>query len=135
MRSAERFNLAMGRWDVLPPMSGPRRGCAAVGMNGALYVVGGGDGAGQILNTVERYMPGWKQWETLQPMLEGRYGCAAANVGGALWVFGGSAGGRDLVAAADCVLGSAERYDEDAGSWETLPRLQAPRHSCAAASL
>ena len=62
-------------------MSVARNGCAAVSMEGVLYVVGGSSGAlaggATALASAECYDPATRQWRALPAMSVARHACAA----------------------------------------------------------
>ena len=62
---------------------------AAVAFNGDLLVLGGYDGAGHYLNTVEAYNPSTNTWAQRPPMPTARCCLGAAAVNGVLYAIGG----------------------------------------------
>ena len=60
----------------MPEMSVVRQGCAAVCIDGNVYVVGGSDGATRLAS-VECYDPVASEWRTLPSMGTARSFCAA----------------------------------------------------------
>eukprot|EP00957_Ditylum_brightwellii_P154538 11761592-Ditylum_brightwellii.AAC.1 len=83
--SIEVFNTATGKWTSLPSMSIERFGCAAVGMGGNLYVIGGSDDLNNVLSSTEVFNTSTREWTVLPPMSTKRYGCAAVGMGGNLY--------------------------------------------------
>merc|ERR1712217_63590 len=94
--SAERFDPAAGRWEVLRCMPTARGRCASAAIAGHIYAVGGADDTGVELSAFERYDPGSGLWEVLPPLPTARCGCAAAVAAGCLFVVGGRGGGEKL---------------------------------------
>eukprot|EP00957_Ditylum_brightwellii_P043044 3260710-Ditylum_brightwellii.AAC.1 len=66
-------------------MSTERDGCAAVGMGGNLYVIGGDNGLNDAYSSVEVFNTSTREWTVLPPMSTKRYGCAAVGMGGNLY--------------------------------------------------
>ncbi len=58
-------------------MSVARHGCAAVCIDGNVYVVGGGSDAATKLSSMECYDPSASDWRTLPSMSNPRWYCAA----------------------------------------------------------
>jgi hypothetical protein len=125
LKSAEWYDGSTGQWRALPDMSVGRSGCAAVFVEGNVYVVGGHDG-GSALRSAEVYDGSVGQWRALPEMCLGRWGCAAACVEGNLYVVGGING---------CWLKSAEMYNVSTRQWLALPDMRVPRYRCAAVCL
>ncbi len=65
LKSAEMYNTSAGQWRALPEMSVARQGCAAVCMDGNVYVVGGSSPAATHLASIECYDPIASEWRTL----------------------------------------------------------------------
>ena len=76
MKSAEMYDTSAGLWRALPDMSVAREGCAAVCIDGNVYVMGGYDGATQLAS-MECYDPIASEWRTLPSMSSARWYCAA----------------------------------------------------------
>ena len=77
LKSAEMYDGATREWRALPEMSVAREGCAAVCMEGNVYVVGGRAGS-SVLKSAECYDPVANEWRTLPSMSTSRWFCAAA---------------------------------------------------------
>ena len=77
LKSAEMYDTSAGQWRALPDMSVARDGCAAVCIEGNVYVVGGSDGETKHAS-VECYDPVANEWRTLPSMSAARCYCAAA---------------------------------------------------------
>ena len=76
-KSAEMYDTSAGQWRALPDMSVARIGCAAVCIDGNVYVVGGGSGLDTQLASMECYDPIASEWRTLPSMSDTRWYCAA----------------------------------------------------------
>ena len=77
LKTAEWYDRSAGQWRALPDMSVARYGCAAVCVEGSVYVVGG-YGGGTKHASVECYDPIANEWRTLPSMSAARCFCAAA---------------------------------------------------------
>ena len=109
----------------MPGMSVARLGCAAVCIEGTVYVMGGYDGRSPCLKSAEMYDTSGGQWRALPDIIVARYGCAAVCIEGNVYVVGGSDGGTKQ--------SGVECYDPIANEWRTLPSMSAARWCCAAA--
>ena len=76
LKSAEMYDPPTRQWRALPGMSVARRGCAAVCIDGNVYVVGGYGGL-TTSASVESYDPVANEWRTLPSMSTSRWFCAA----------------------------------------------------------
>mmetsp|Transcript_61622 Transcript_61622/g.112246 ORF Transcript_61622/g.112246 Transcript_61622/m.112246 type:complete len:146 (+) Transcript_61622:2-439(+) len=65
--TVERYDVATGVWERMPPMPTPRMFLAAVVLNGRVYAIGGSDGA-QALRTVECFDEETNSWDKLPEM-------------------------------------------------------------------
>jgi len=101
--NAYAYDSDTGDWTVLAPMSYAARGAAgAMGLDGKVYVFGGGSSYTQI------YDPETDSWSLGASMLDGAWEAKAATVtNGSIWVVGGEG-----VAA-----GYAQVYDPVDDSW------------------
>jgi N-acetylneuraminic acid mutarotase len=127
LRSVELYDVSAGQWRALPDMSVARSACAAVCIDGNVYVVGGYGGGlfgGSYLKSAEMYDTSAGQWRALPDMSVARWGCAAVCIDGNVYVMGGYGGGS--------YLKSAEMYDTSAGQWRALPDMSVAREGCAA---
>ena len=77
LKSAEMYDTSAGQWRALPDMSVARDACAAVCIDGNVYVVGGGSGLDTQLASLECYDPIASEWRTLPSMSNPRWYCAA----------------------------------------------------------
>ena len=79
MKSAEMYDPSAGQWRALPDMSVARQGCAAVCIDGNVYVMGGIFNAlpESKLASMECFDPIASQWRTLPSMSSARWFCAA----------------------------------------------------------
>lgn len=110
--------------------SGPAKPTAvshasAAVLYGEIYVVGGIDGTGAPVGTVEAYSPtanGWRPIASLPTPTSGALTLAIQNAN-ALFVFGGYDG--------ETAVSTAYRYDLNADSWEALPDMPVARANAA----
>ena len=77
LKSAEMYDGSAGQWRALPDMSVARSACAAVCIEGNVYVTGGSDSRTKHAS-VECYDPVTNEWRTLPSMSAARCYCAAA---------------------------------------------------------
>ena len=110
--------LTSGRWRSITPLMGLRhKACFAIVEDEdgqpEMWVMGGYDGTGSALATVEAYNPRTNTWRSCLSMKEKRSGAVAGVVGGRLVV----AGGHDDVGP----LTSVEAYTPT--GWTPLPPL------------
>ncbi len=97
-------------WVEGPPLTIPRRNCAAATLNGKIYALGGFDGS-SLLNYVEAYDPRMKSWMEVSPMLTPRSSASCTVHDGKLFVLGGTNGTR---------LKTAEYFDEKMNRWNSF---------------
>jgi N-acetylneuraminic acid mutarotase len=71
---------------------GPRQETAVVAAAGRIYVLGGFDGAGNVVATVEAYDPATDQWASVAPLPEALHHVNAAAVGDRIYVVGANRG-------------------------------------------
>lgn len=122
----EQYDLAIGKWEVLPPMSVPRVAAAVAALLGQLFVCGGFDGM-QRLNSAERFDVFTQCWVPLPSMAARRSSAAAITLHKKLYVCGGEDGVQHQ--------SSCERFAAEAGVWERVTPLSARRSGMAAAVL
>jgi DNA-binding CsgD family transcriptional regulator len=87
--AVDRFDPQNNVWAQLTDMPAPVSRVLAVTIGGKLFVPGGEDAAGRILNSFVAFDPRTQQWEQLPalPAARSRYGLAAFE--GRLYLFGG----------------------------------------------
>jgi hypothetical protein len=71
------YDASAGQWRALPEMSTARYGCAAVCIDGNVYVVGSASDAATSLASMECYDPIANEWRTMPSMSSARLFCAA----------------------------------------------------------
>uniref|UniRef100_A0A3B3ZPM2 Kelch domain-containing protein 8B n=1 Tax=Periophthalmus magnuspinnatus TaxID=409849 RepID=A0A3B3ZPM2_9GOBI len=107
-------------WSSLPPMSQRRVYCAAVRLQGALYVLGGCGEGGVPLDAVEVLDVGHQSWTSLPALPTARAGASAVvTQGGQVMVLGG-------MDRQQTPLASVEVYHPDEGKWERRAGLGQP---------
>lgn len=113
-------------WSTLAPMPTARDRFALGDANGILYAIGGQNGGGSNLTTVESYNPSTNTWATgLAPMPTGRDNLVVASVGGILYAIGGGNG----VTAYNTV----EAYNPSTNTWSTMASMPTARCNLAVA--
>ena len=111
-------------WTTKTPMPTVLTSHASVGVNGKIYVIGGGSG-GTNYSTVKEYDPASDSWATKTPMPTGRYFLAAAVVDGKIYAIGGKSGSS--------ALNTVEEYEPVANTWTTKTSMPTARWAPAAA--
>jgi len=97
---------SIGFWTAKAPMPTARGNLAVGVVNGILYAVGGNDGHGGYLNTVEAYDPATNTWTTRAPMHVARSDLGVGVINGMLYAVGG-----------DEWNGTVEAYDPSTDTW------------------
>ena len=82
-------------------------------VDGKLYVVGGKDGTGTKLSSVECFDPSTGQWSALAAMSTARAYHGVAVVDGKLYAVGGKGGTGNAV-------NSVESFDPSTGQWSLV---------------
>ena len=109
-------------WDQVAPMPDARYDISAVVLNGEIYVIGGRDRDGNVLNTVLRYHPEENVWEEMPATLhEGRAEAAAAVLGGRIYITGGKDDDEEVI---DVV----EVYDPTQDQWREVKEMDVERY-------
>jgi len=128
--TAERFDHASGKWEMIASLSVGRRALSVVALPDGIYAIGGYSGK-QYLASVERYDIERNRWNLIAPMLSPR--CTLAAVVAIpdfryIYVIGGFNGKP---------LQTIERYDITSESWEEVihSSLVTPRFMHAVAVL
>ena len=99
-------------WSTKTPMPTARSRVASSTVNGKIYVIGGEDGSGSFLSTVEEYDPATDSWTTKTPMPTARSRVASSTVNGKIYVIGGEDGSGSF-------LSTVEEYDPTTNIWST----------------
>jgi N-acetylneuraminic acid mutarotase len=139
MGVVERFSASANSWENVPPMRFQRRFLAAAALGGKLYAVGGEDEGFVALRTVECFDVVTKSWQDLAAMPTRRRGLAAVALRGRLYAIGGGHTAMPRTSSfignsasttespRPMALGTVERFDPAANTWETLPPMPTPR--------
>ncbi len=99
-----------------------RRGACAVTAGGRVYVLGGFDGGGAPLDTMEVFDPAADTWSSAPSMPTARGNFGAVEAEGKIYAFGGET-------SSGAKTGVCEVYDLTSGAWETsvFDAMNAPR--------
>jgi M6 family metalloprotease-like protein len=110
---------AVGAWSSRAAMPTARRALAAAVDNGTVYVIGGANGSGTVLRTVEAYSPAGNGWTTKAPLPAARQGGnGAGTIKGIVYL----AGGED---AAGALTRTLYAYNTGTNAWKTLAPMPA----------
>lgn len=113
-------------WTLRAEMPTARAEVAAAVLDGQVYVVGGRDRKGQVLDRVERFDPATERWDAeVPPLRRARYNAAAVVLAGRLFVLGG----RDRDGE---VIDDVEAYDPGENRWRRVDDLEEAREGHAA---
>jgi len=86
----EAFDFNTMSWDTnIARLNTPRAYATAVSLDDSIYVMGGINDSGRVLNTVEVYDPSKNSWHYGPSMLRHREGAASVVYGDSIFVFGG----------------------------------------------
>jgi N-acetylneuraminic acid mutarotase len=105
-------------WQTLKPMSMGRTDFGVVGVDGKVFVIGGGGGA-KINSLNEMYDPATNSWTTKQPMPTARINFGIAVFENKIFCIGGDPDGSGH--------GANEAYDTVTDSWTTKTAMPTPR--------
>ena len=85
----EVFDFDSLTWYKVAQMNTPRAYATAVALDDSIYVMGGVDDSGRVLNTVEVYDRTKNEWHYTSNMIRYREGAASVAYGDSIFVFGG----------------------------------------------
>jgi hypothetical protein len=111
------YDTVGDRWNVAPALPSPRHHAAAVGLNGTVYVSGGGPSAGDWTPQPELWAldAGGGAWRDLAPIPQGRLGHRMLAVDDRLYVVGGIGDTRRVLV-----------YNVAADSWTARAEMPSP---------
>ncbi len=113
--TVQAFNFGSNSWETnIAPLLTPRVFACAVALDDSIYVMGGVDSLGNVLNTVEVYDPASNKWHYTASMKYERKGAAATTFDGRILVFGGGD-------SANILHKEVETYNPDDEKWTVLP--------------
>lgn len=115
-------------WQDRAPMPTARTGVAAVVFNGMVYVMGGQDANGTILDVVEIYNPASNSWNTGPNLRTARYNFAAVVYDGQIYVLGGHDNDDESSKKVEVFSPSENR-------WESFDNLEEEREGLGAVVL
>jgi len=111
-------DTSCGTWSAHAALSlGPRQEMGVAALDGRVYVVGGLDGSGQAVATVEAYDPGTDRWAQRASLPSPLHHVNVAAVGGKLYVVGG------LTGSSFTASGTTLVYDPALDSWAPLTSM------------
>ncbi|MFQ5825349.1 MAG: kelch repeat-containing protein [bacterium] len=122
---------AKAGWTFKTPMPTARSGFCAVVFNGKIYVLGGRNNSGEVLNLVERYDPISNTWETGLPSLKDeRENAAAVVFDNKIFILGGRSHNNGHSDDGE-VLKTVEFFDPTRNQWEEFKDLKKKREGLA----
>jgi DNA-binding CsgD family transcriptional regulator/N-acetylneuraminic acid mutarotase len=121
----ERYDPNNDIWVTLNDKPTPASHIRAVTLRGRVYVPGGEDTAGSVLDSFEAYDPRSQQWQSLPPLPAPRSRYALASAEGLLYLFGGWDG--------DSSRNEVFIYDPDSQQWQTGEPMPTARQHAGAA--
>ena len=107
-------------WQIRSPMPTARTGVSAVVLNGQVYVMGGMDAQGKVLDVVERYDPQNDTWHPAPALRTARVNAAAVVYNGDIVLVGG----RDSLGAA---LKKVEIFVAAENDWNSFDNMEEER--------
>ena len=102
-----------------------RTGVSAVELNGQIYVMGGLDASGNVLDVVEVYNPEVNTWSLVENMRTPRFNAAAAAIDGQIYIMGG-------VDETRTPLKKVETFIPAENDWDSFDNLNEEREGLAA---
>jgi N-acetylneuraminic acid mutarotase len=127
---AARYDPKTDHWEALPDLPERKEHCAAAGIDGIVYIVGGRvDGITTFQPKSYAFDPKTMQWSDRAPIITPRGGLAGGVLGKKLYVFGGE-GDPDT---SKHVFPDIDVYDPATDSWAKVGEMLIPRHGYNAA--
>lgn len=122
----ERYDPQSDRWKSVAPKPTAVTDIGAVVIAGKIYIPGGRNANGDVIDLCEMYDPALNEWSACPrlPVRRSSYGITALD--GIIYLFGGWDGAQ----VADTVF----RYRPDQAGWEELPRMPTARRNLGAAA-
>ncbi len=114
-----------GTWQARASMSTARSGQMAIYHEDRIYVLGGRNASGQVLNTVERYNPATNTWESFPSLRKGRENAAVVVYNSQLMVIGGHTDENETTH-------DVEVFNAGENRWESFEGLDDAREGLAA---
>ncbi len=112
--TVQAFDFETRSWKTnIAPLETPRVFACAVSLEDSIYVMGGVDSLGRILNSVEVYDPSTNRWHYTSSMKFERKGAAAVVYDDHVLVFGGGD-------SSDVLHKEVEAYNPENGEWKVL---------------
>lgn len=113
--TVQAFDFETRTWKTnIASLETPRVFACAVSLDDSIYVMGGVDSNGDVLNSVEVYSPSENEWHYTSSMKFERKGAAATTWDGRILVFGGGD-------SSNVLHREVEAYNPESGSWKVLP--------------
>src|SRR5262245_8179917 len=112
-----------GKWEIRAPMPSARTEVAGVELGGKIYVIGGYEKGGDLL---EEYDPGKDSWRRRASLPRPLHHVGAASLDGKIYVIGGYISGEGPV-------NTVYEYDQAADQWRTragMPKQRGTLNVC-----
>jgi N-acetylneuraminic acid mutarotase len=119
-------DVSISAWTQAAPMPTARTGAAAAALGDEIYVIGGLDGFGRTVATVEVFDTKANSWRTAAPLSIAIHHAAAAAVAGRVFVMGGEEG------LSSSPVNSVFSYDPGRNEWRSLADLPKERGGASA---
>lgn len=123
----ERYNPSLNEWTALSPKPIPATDIAAGVIGGKLYVPGGRNQAGQVIDSMDIYDPKTDTWHSGARLPLAISGYALATFEGKLYLFGGWDGKRTLATTFE--------YDPESQTWSEKTRMPVSRMNAGAVAV
>ncbi len=125
---AFQYDPGSGLWSLLPRLPMARGAHAAAIVDGSIYLVGGTNAAGELLEEVHALHLETMTWTTVAALPTPRDHLAAAGIAGKVYAVGGRS------QSLDTNTGALEVYDPGRNQWTSLKPMPTPRGGLGAAA-
>jgi len=120
--SLEVYDPATNTWTTKAPMPAAQNGPGGV-VSGKLYVAGGVNASGTLVNTLRVYDPVTDQWNVATPTAStARIGNGVGNLDGILYSVSGQL-------ASGTILNSVETYNPETDTWSSIASIPSGRYT------
>jgi hypothetical protein len=130
VNTVQAYDPTADSWSAVPPMKTAGRGDmgTALGVDGSIYAIGGGNSDGPFITAVERYSPATNTWASVADLPQPRQALAAATLpDGRILAMGG-------YVCCYPTLATVDAYTPATDSWAPVAPMSTPRNYLAAAA-